>query len=201
MALVYLMHFAGTLTLAFLLWLKDRSLFLRFAAVLLVLSYMQFITAILLPVAPPRYAWVYGEDLHVVDIAKQVGYSVGFHTLSWTYQHMNANPVAAMPSLHAAYPIAAALVVSARWPRLALGLVAYGAVVWFSIVYLGHHYVVDALGGALYAVIAYVLVRGVLTWASGRRRRGLVQLQLQPVPIGTSEPAHFGTVDRAPPEH
>lgn len=40
------------------------------------------------------------------------------------------------------------------WPRLAwLGLV-YTAVVWFAIVYLGHHYLIDAYGGALYALAA-----------------------------------------------
>lgn len=35
----------------------------------------------------------------------------------------------------------------------------YTAVVWFAIVYLGHHYVVDALGGAVLAIGTYVVSR------------------------------------------
>jgi membrane-associated phospholipid phosphatase len=32
--------------------------------------------------------------------------------------------------------------------------------VWFSFVYLGHHYVVDVLGGIVFAVGAYLFTRG-----------------------------------------
>jgi membrane-associated phospholipid phosphatase len=31
--------------------------------------------------------------------------------------------------------------------------------IWFGTVYLGHHYVLDVLGGIAYAVIAYLWVR------------------------------------------
>ncbi len=158
LAFVYLMHFTGTLTIAFLLWLKDRRLFYVFAVTLLVLSYAQFITALLVPVAPPRFASQYGEGLAVADIAALVSDAVGFDTLTWAYNHMNANPVAAFPSLHAAYPIVAALVLRERWPRLGMLMAAYAAVVWVAIVYLGHHYVVDAIGGAVYAAASYGLV-------------------------------------------
>lgn len=168
MAFVYLMHFTGTLTIAFVLWLKDRRLFYLFAATLLVLSVAQFATAIVLPVAPPRYAVLYGEGLAVVDIGEFVGDKVGLETLSWAYNHMNANPVAAFPSLHAAYPIVAALVLRGRWPRIGGLMAAYTAVVWFAIVYLGHHYVIDAIGGAVYAIASFGVVRLVLDRAASR---------------------------------
>jgi membrane-associated phospholipid phosphatase len=162
MSVVYLFHFFGTLTIAFVLWLLDRRLFSRFAAALLVLSFAQFITAIFVPVAPPRFAFMFGDDLAVTDITTQTSSAVGLRTLTWAYTHMNANPFAAFPSLHAAYPVLAALVVRERWPRAGLAIAIYGAVVWFAIIYLGHHYVVDALGGALYAVFSYRAVKRVM---------------------------------------
>jgi hypothetical protein len=37
-------------------------------------------------------------------------------------------------------------------------MLAYCGVVWFAITYLGHHYVIDAVGGMVYAAAAYWLV-------------------------------------------
>ena len=37
-------------------------------------------------------------------------------------------------------------------------LIAWTACVWFSIVYLGEHYVVDALDGVVYVVVAVLMV-------------------------------------------
>jgi membrane-associated phospholipid phosphatase len=37
-------------------------------------------------------------------------------------------------------------------------MLAWGAVVVFAIVYLAHHYVIDAIGGIAYAVAAYWVV-------------------------------------------
>ena len=43
-------------------------------------------------------------------------------------------------------------------------LLAYSVCVWFSIVYLADHYVVDILGGLLYASAAYWAVIHAPTW-------------------------------------
>jgi len=37
-------------------------------------------------------------------------------------------------------------------------MAAYTACVWFSIVYLGEHWVVDIIGGVVYASVAYLVV-------------------------------------------
>ena len=39
---------------------------------------------------------------------------------------------------------------------------------WFSVVYLGEHYVVDVLGGIAYAVVAFVAVEKILPLLSNR---------------------------------
>jgi membrane-associated phospholipid phosphatase len=84
-----------------------------------------------------------------------VGQQLHLATLSWAYQNLNANPVAAFPSLHAAYPVLAYLYLRQAWPRGAWLMLAWGAVVIFAIVYLGHHYVIDAIGGVAYALAVY----------------------------------------------
>jgi membrane-associated phospholipid phosphatase len=44
------------------------------------------------------------------------------------------------------------------WPRGSFLMLAWGAVVIFAIVYLAHHYVIDAIGGITYTLIAYLVV-------------------------------------------
>src|SRR5262249_45647695 len=79
------------------------------------------------------------------------------------FDHMYSRSVevfGAIPSLHAAYPALAAILVFrtaelrwARWPAA-----GYAAVMWFSAVYLQHHYVIDVVLGVAYAAIAAAAV-------------------------------------------
>lgn len=160
MTVVYLLHFLLPLVAAFTLWVFRRHLYYRYVMALILLSVAQFATAVLLPVAPPRFAGMYGEALPVADISLEVTQALHLGTLSWAYQNLNGNPVAAFPSLHAAYPVLAYLFLRLAWPRASLLMLAWGAVVMFAIVYLAHHYVFDALGGIAYAVAAYAAIEG-----------------------------------------
>jgi membrane-associated phospholipid phosphatase len=60
-----------------------------------------------------------------------------------------------MPSLHTAYPTLIALVCVAVWGRKALPVLLLPLGVAFSTFYLGHHWVIDALAGAGYAVFFF----------------------------------------------
>lgn len=74
-----------------------------------------------------------------------------------------------MPSLHAAWPTLVFLFCLFYWRPLAPFALLYCFGLWFSIVYIGDHYVIDALVGILYAVIAFFAVRAFATWRAGRR--------------------------------
>jgi hypothetical protein len=178
-AAIYAAHFLLPLAVAFVLWLKRRAAYYHYVIALMLMSFAQFFTAIVLPVAPPRYAGLYGEALKVVDLGAEVAQRTGIGVLSWAYHNMIGNPVAAFPSLHAAYPVLAYLFLREHWPRVAWLMLVYTAAVWFSIMFLGHHYFVDALGGLLYAVVAYLVVRSAVSGRLGRwwraRRRGASQ--------------------------
>lgn len=174
-ASIYAAHFMLPLGIAFALWLRRRRSYYHYVIALMLMSFAQFFTAVVLPVAPPRFAYQYGEAVHVVDIADLVAHQTGIGMLSWAYHNLIGNPVAAFPSLHAAYPILGFLVLREQWPRAAWLMLVYAAAVWFSIMYLGHHYLVDALGGLAYAVAAYLVVRSAVAGRLGQWWRARIR--------------------------
>jgi membrane-associated phospholipid phosphatase len=110
-------------------------------------------------VAPPRFSGSFGEELAVTDIARSTFEQMHFAPVTtWLYGSISGNPVAAFPSLHSAYPLLAYLFARDRWPRASLVLLAWSFAIWFAVVYLGHHYVVDVLGGIGWAIGAYWVV-------------------------------------------
>lgn len=187
MSLVYVSHFALPLIVAFLLWIRRRGEYYRFAMALIILSFAAFLTFMILPAAPPRFAYRFGEALPVHDIARLTIEALNFTPMtSWAYANLSGNQVAAMPSLHAAYPLLAFLFLRRTAPRAGWMMLAYTAVVWFAIVYLAHHYVIDALVGAAYGVGAYAAVRS--EWV-GRAVAALQRPWRRRSSAGTPDPA------------
>jgi len=64
------------------------------------------------------------------------------------FSALGGNPLAAMPSLHVATSLMAALLLSEVGPLEGGIAWSYAAALSFALVYLGEHYVVDLLGGA-----------------------------------------------------
>ena len=158
MTFVYVSHFFFPLALAFFLWLRDRPRYYRFVTTLMAVSFAAFFTFLVFPVAPPRYAVYYGQDLGVADVMQQVMTSFNWGGFDWVYNHMVGNPVAAFPSMHAAYPLLVLLFLWERSKRAAIAWAFPTGIIWFAVVYLGHHYVVDVLGGVVYGLVGYLLL-------------------------------------------
>ena len=76
-----------------------------------------------------------------------------------------------MPSMHAAYPLLAALYAFRLFRWRALPLFAYTGCVWLSIVYLGEHYVVDIMGGVVFVAAAYLGDEALARWWAAHRLR------------------------------
>jgi len=160
LSFVYVAHFALPVGVAFALWLYRRQTYYPFVVTLLAVSYASFVTFIVLPVAPPRFAGDFGsESLAVTDIVREVGTRFDWHGFVWSYRSLVGNPVAAFPSMHAAYPVLATLFLWPIWRRAGIAMAIYTVVVWFAVIYLGHHYVVDVIGGVVYALVGFVVVR------------------------------------------
>jgi membrane-associated phospholipid phosphatase len=107
----------------------------------------------LAPTAPPWYAAsVAGREDHGAgDVRRMmVEYGEHFWKDGWgpLYSVLGGNPLAAMPSLHFATSLMAALLLAEAGPVAgALGY-SYAAALGFALVYLGEHYAVDLLAGA-----------------------------------------------------
>ncbi len=166
---LYVAHFALPLVVAFAFWIVQPALFYRFLLALMVMSFAAFLCYLLLPVAPPRFAGAFGEQLAVEDIARSTFMQLHFAPVTtWLYGSVSGNPVAAFPSLHSAYPLLAYLFARERWPRASLVLLGWSAAIWFAVVYLGHHYVLDVVGGILFAAGAYLVLKHSSTASAAR---------------------------------
>lgn len=171
---LYVAHFALPLVVAFAFWVAERRLYYRYLLALMLMSFAAFICYLLIPVAPPRFAAAYGQGLAVTDIARTTFEQLHFAPVTtWLYGSISGNPVAAMPSLHSAYPLLAFLFVRTRWPRVSLVLLAWSMAIWFAVVYLGHHYAIDVAAGILFATGAYAALnnsvfRRAASWLAGR---------------------------------
>ena len=147
--LFYFLHFAYPLTLGYIFWIRERSLFRRFAACLLAMSFSAFVFFLLVPVAPP---WLASQQGYLPHVEKIISHTLPSST-DFIYKSMTPNKVAAFPSLHVAFPTLGMLYgIRLFGGKAAIPLGAWVLAVTFSIVYLGEHYVIDAIGGMVFAV-------------------------------------------------
>lgn len=173
----YFLHFPLPIAVGFLLWLRRRRVYYDFVAALILLAVAGFVTYVVLPVAPPWWAAEHGylpgpDGLPAISYLKAQGFDQlaslfgfeGRYIYSYTIYDINPNQVAAFPSLHAGFPFLGFLFARRAFGRVGWVLLAYSVCVWFSIVYLADHYVVDILGGLLYASAAYWAVIHAPTW-------------------------------------
>ncbi len=152
----YFLHFALPLSFGFMLWLYNRGFFRQFVTGILLLSYAGWVTFLIYPSAPP---WMASQNGYLQGVHKILDVTLQAFPDKWNlpsvYHNFNPNPVAAMPSLHAAYPFLVLLFALSFFKLKALFFLPYVLLTWFSIIYLGEHYVVDIIAGAIYAVIFY----------------------------------------------
>jgi hypothetical protein len=164
---VYMTHFFVVWIVAAALWRSSPARFRRYAALVVTLTVAAFLTYWLFPAQPPWLAGEQGLMAPVDRIVPAVWGQLGVHTMQSAYENGSfVNPVAAMPSLHAAYPL---MLLLFFWPagravRVGLGL--YTLAMAFTLVYGGEHFVADIVGGWAMAIAAYAALRWVLHPAS-----------------------------------
>jgi hypothetical protein len=163
--LLYTFHFLAPLLLAVLIWKLREKLYWPFVGALVGLSFAAFITYIIFPAAPPWMASDLGYIAPIHRISSDIWYAMGVTNFSEVYANLSPNAVAAVPSLHAAYPLLFVLFLNTMfgWRRLWWAMF-YPVSVWVGIVYLGEHYVVDAVLGIIYALTIYALTMRYVAW-------------------------------------
>ena len=169
-SLIYYSHFVATPVAAVVLWVRNRDLWQRFTRRWIMLSIAGLTTYFLYPAAPPWWAAREGMIGEVTRVAIRNWRLLGFRTAGHVTNVTDnlSNPVAAMPSLHAAFSLFVVAFFLPRtrrrwWPVL----LAYPATMAVVLVYSGEHWIIDILVGFSYVGLVYVVARGVeqgLVW-------------------------------------
>jgi membrane-associated phospholipid phosphatase len=166
---VYASHFLTGLTIAAVLWVRERAAWLRWMRRYLAMNFGALVVYVTYPMAPPWMASEMGLiDTPLPRLTGRGWADLGLGRFDLVLQGVG-NPVAAMPSLHAgiAFMVAMYGIWRLRSPfRFLLAL--YPLAMSFALVYYAEHYVVDVLAGALLAAVVMV---GCGLWE--RRRAGL----------------------------
>jgi membrane-associated phospholipid phosphatase len=119
-------------------------------------------------VAPP---WIAVPGVMRV-LTGSVDVSLGVPVYRTLFDFLSPNLYAAFPSMHSALPFLISLFAIKIWKVKALPILSFPVGVWFSAVYLGEHFVIDVLGGILYAVAAFFVVESVIPFLSKRLTSG-----------------------------
>jgi membrane-associated phospholipid phosphatase len=150
----WLWFFEPYLALAVIL-MRDHERFPRAARQMAAVFDLGCAVYFAVPTAPP---WWSAENGLTGEPVRRVMVEVGEETwgTAWPkmYDALGGNPWAAMPSLHFATSVTAALALSESGRvKGAIGW-GYAGTLGFALVYLGEHYVTDLLAGA--ALVAFV---------------------------------------------
>jgi PAP2 superfamily len=197
---VYNSHFFTSYVIAAVLWKRNHERFRRFIALFVSLTFVGYLGYVFYPAMPPWMASQAGQLVPTLGhaapyttlpvspsyLAASTGYGgattriiplvwqhVGLKAAAALFTHGSefANNVAAMPSLHAAYPM---LILLFFWRRarraVRVLLVGYVLAMAFSLVYTGEHFVTDELAGWACAIAVYFIGSRVLN-RRGRRQR------------------------------
>ena len=173
----YMSHFFTSFIIAGVLWKTNYPKFRRFVPMFVGLTFIGYITYVLYPAMPPWMASEFGHLPPTTRIIDQV----------WAHLHIGLgqslfaggskfdNNVAAMPSLHGAYPM---LICLFFWkgssPRKRILLAAYPICMAFTLVYTAEHFVIDIFVGWIYAAAVFYFGSKLLDrWEARRLRKSL----------------------------
>jgi membrane-associated phospholipid phosphatase len=190
----YMTHFFASFIIAGVLWKTNYPKFRRFVPMFVGLTFIGYITYVLYPAMPPWMASQFGHIPPTTRIIDQVWkhLHIGLGQALFAGGNKFDNNVAAMPSLHGAYPMLICLFFwkgSSRRKRVLLA--AYPICMAFSLVYTGEHFVTDIFVGWIYAAAVFYFGSKLLDrWDARRLRKKLHTTadEDQAAPLDSLEP-------------
>ncbi|MBK8700035.1 MAG: inositol phosphorylceramide synthase [Saprospiraceae bacterium] len=166
-AIFYLTWVPIPLLLAIILFFRNTQALLMFTSCYLFTNILGFVIYYSYPAAPPWYFDTYGNHLRLDVMANAAGLVnfdriIGFPLFQNLYTK-NSNVFAAVPSLHAAYPVVTWYFSKKYAPKWLTVLVFIDILgIWFSAVYTFHHYIIDVLLGGAVALTAILIYENIL---------------------------------------
>jgi hypothetical protein len=154
MVIVHGSHFIYFLLFCLGIWCYAPADFARCRRAMMTLMVLGLVGYLVVPTVPPHIAaGSFGAIAPLHWLRGEIYAQAMPHVQPW----FDTNPIAAMPSLHAAFPSLCALIAVHHLRWRAWPLVAYAGCVLFSIMYLGEHYAVDLLAGIGLALFCFAL--------------------------------------------
>ncbi|MGB9906033.1 MAG: phosphatase PAP2 family protein [Candidatus Saccharicenans sp.] len=147
-------HFIAFLIVGFLIWLKDKTFFRFYKASFYTLLASGLSLYAIVPTAPP---WMASEMFGLLPRIIHFNLEIYTAYIPDLTAGFNTDPVAAMPSLHAAFPFLCSLLLWKKFRWRAWPFFIYTAVIFFTIIYTGDHYFIDILAGVVLAGLSFQL--------------------------------------------
>ena len=170
----YLSHFFVVFAIAGFLWRTARPRFIQFRAMVLTLSAAAFVTYALFPAVPP---WMASDDGVIGPVTRVVGgvwgeLGVEHAAAIWDRGSTLSNEVAAIPSLHTAFPVLLLCFFWSSGIRVRVVCFAYALAMSLTLVYTGEHYVADVIAGLALRDRRLPVRPAVYDWRAARVRAG-----------------------------
>lgn len=167
-------HFIAFLIVGFFFWFKDLNWFTRYKLSFYPLLLVGLSSYFLIPTAPP---WMASELFGLVPDLSHFNLELYNMYLPDLTSGFNTDPVAAMPSLHAAFPFLCCLLLWSKYKLKALAFYLYTGIIIFTIIYTGDHYVVDILAGIVLAYLSFGLSKMILSPKTAAFKRIITGVQ------------------------
>lgn len=166
-------HFVAFLIVGFIIWIKDKNYFNIYKKSFYILLAIGLSTYALLPTAPP---WMASQLFGLMPPLVHFNLEIYNGYIPDLTAGFNTDPVAAMPSLHAAFPFLCSLLLWKKFRFKAVLFYIYTAIIIFTIVYTGDHYIADILAGILISILSFFFSNRVLLPLKNKPQTGIFSI-------------------------
>jgi membrane-associated phospholipid phosphatase len=184
-------HFVAFLLVGFIIWLYKSNNFRFFKISFYLVIFLGLLGYFAFPtVAPWMAANVFGLFPRIIRFIAII-YNLAIPDLSSGF---DTNPIAAMPSLHAAFPVLCSLILWRIYRWKASVFYLYALLMLFVIVYTGEHYIVDVLAGVVLAILCYFVAHKLTGMKSKTEKKHPVSENRQESGLGKMYRAMIGGI-------
>ena len=145
-------HFIAFLLVGFLIWLNRPNTFRLYKTSFYLLMILGLFFYLVVPTTPP---WLASNQFNRIPPLNHFNVVLFNMVIPDICNGFDINPVAAMPSLHSAFPILCSVLLWSIFRWKAFPFYLYSLTVLFTIIYTGDHYVTDVLAGLILALACY----------------------------------------------
>lgn len=145
-------HFAAFLLVGFLIWLNKPAHFRVYKISFYLAMSVGLLGYLSVPTVPP---WMAASQFNLLPPLTHFNVALFNIIIPDISNGFDTNPIAAMPSLHALFPILCSFLLWPLYRWKAAPFYFYTLLILFTIVYSGDHYVTDILAGLILAIACY----------------------------------------------